>query len=74
MWGGLFFVEPKAQTAIYHHGLQETIVYVLEGQALIHWGEHGEFEAIANRGDFIRIPPFLPPGKRILPLLLRFPG
>lgn len=60
MWGGLFFVEPKSQTAIHHHGVQETIVYVLEGEASIRWGEHGEFEAIANRGDFIRVPPFLP--------------
>jgi uncharacterized RmlC-like cupin family protein len=60
MWGGLFFVEPKSQTAIHHHGRQETIVYVLEGQALIRWGEHGEFEAMANRGDFIHVPPFLP--------------
>jgi uncharacterized RmlC-like cupin family protein len=59
MWGGLFFVEPKLQTAIHHHGKQETIVYVLEGQALIRWGEHGESEAIANPGDFIRVPPFL---------------
>jgi uncharacterized RmlC-like cupin family protein len=59
MWGGLFFVEPKSQTAIHHHGVQETLVYVLEGQALIRWGEHGEFEAIANRGDFVCVPPFL---------------
>jgi uncharacterized RmlC-like cupin family protein len=60
MWGGLFFVEPKAQTAIHHHGVQESIVYVLDGQALIRWGEDGASQAIANRGDFIRIPPFLP--------------
>ena len=60
MWAGLFFVEPKSQTAIHHHGIQETIAYVLEGQALIRWGEHGEFEANANRGDFILVPPFLP--------------
>jgi uncharacterized RmlC-like cupin family protein len=60
LWAGLFYVEPKAQTGIHHHGVQETIAYVLEGQALISWGEHGEFEAIANRGDFIRVPPFLP--------------
>jgi uncharacterized RmlC-like cupin family protein len=60
MWGGLFFVEPKSQTAIHHHGTQETIVYVLQGQALIRWGEHGEFEATAKQGDFIRVPPFLP--------------
>jgi uncharacterized RmlC-like cupin family protein len=58
--GGLFFVEPKSQTAIHHHGVQETIVYVLEGQALIRWGEHGEFSAITNPGDFICVPPFLP--------------
>ena len=60
MWGGLFFVEPKSQTAIHHHGAQETIVYVLEGQASIRWGERGEFESIAKPGDFIRVPPFLP--------------
>jgi uncharacterized RmlC-like cupin family protein len=60
MWGGLFFVEPKSQTAIHHHGVQETIVYVLEGRALIRWGRHGEFEAVAKRGDFICVPPFLP--------------
>lgn len=60
MWGGLFFVEPKSQTAIHHHGAQETIVYVLEGQAVIRWGERGELEAIAKPGDFIRVPPFLP--------------
>lgn len=60
MWAGLFFVEPKSQTGIHHHGVQETIAYVLEGQALIRWGEHGEFEATANRGDFIHVPPFLP--------------
>ena len=60
MWGGLFFVEPSSHTAIHHHGPQETIVYVLGGEALIRWGEHGEFEAIAGPGDFIRVPPFLP--------------
>lgn len=60
MWAGLFFVEPESQTAIHHHGVQETIAYVLAGQAVIRWGEDGEFEAIANPGDFIRVPPFLP--------------
>jgi uncharacterized RmlC-like cupin family protein len=60
MWGGLFFVEPKSQTAIHHHGVQETIVYVLEGEALVRWGKRGEFESIAKPGDFIRVPAFLP--------------
>jgi uncharacterized RmlC-like cupin family protein len=60
LWAGLFYVEPRATTGIHHHGVQETITYVLEGQSLIRWGERGEFEAIANSGDFIRVPPFLP--------------
>jgi uncharacterized RmlC-like cupin family protein len=60
MWGGLFFVEPKAETGIHHHGMQETIVYVLEGQALIRWGQRGEHEASVEPGDFVRIPPFVP--------------
>ena len=32
LWGGTFVVEPGAHTGIHHHGEQETIVYVLEGE------------------------------------------
>jgi len=35
MWAGTFLVEPSAKTGIHHHGEQETIVYVLEGEALV---------------------------------------
>ena len=60
LWGGLFVVEPGARTGIHHHGRQETIAYVLSGQCQIRWGYWGEHAAIAEVGDFIRVPAWLP--------------
>jgi len=59
LWGGTFLVEPGAKTGIHHHGEQDTIVYVLEGESLLHWGDHGEFSATARAGDFLHIPAYL---------------
>src|ERR1700734_717312 len=42
LWGGTFLVEPGARTGIHHHGKQETIAYVLEGESRVEWGERGE--------------------------------
>jgi uncharacterized RmlC-like cupin family protein len=56
MWGGTFVVEPGAKTGIHHHGAQETIVYVLEGESLVRWGDRGEHQAIARAGDFVHVP------------------
>jgi uncharacterized RmlC-like cupin family protein len=60
MWGGVFVVEPGAQTGIHHHGEQETIAYVLEGESSVQWGERGENEATARAGDFLHVPAWLP--------------
>ena len=60
MWGGVFLVEPGARTGIHHHGEQDTIVYVLEGESLVKWGERGDFEATARAGDFVHVPAWLP--------------
>ena len=60
MWGGLFTVAAGGQTAIHHHGKQETIAYVLSGVCEIRWGETGESVARAKVGDFIHVPAFLP--------------
>jgi uncharacterized RmlC-like cupin family protein len=60
MWGGMFMVDPAARTAIHHHGEQETIAYVLDGECYIRWGERGECGAAAHRGDFIHVPAWLP--------------
>ena len=60
LWSGIFIVDPGAKTGIHHHGAQETIAYVLEGECEVRWGEHGEFSAHAKAGDFIHVPPLLP--------------
>jgi uncharacterized RmlC-like cupin family protein len=60
MWGGLFVVEPGAQTGIHHHGEQHTIAYVLSGTSYIRWGDRGEFDATARAGDFLFVPAWLP--------------
>ncbi len=60
IWGGLFVVEPGAGTGIHHHGEQDTIAYVLEGECLVRWGERGEFSAVARAGEFLHVPAWLP--------------
>jgi uncharacterized RmlC-like cupin family protein len=60
LWGGIFVVEPGAKTGIHHHGKQETIAYVLEGESSVRWGKRGEHSATAHAGDFIHVPAWLP--------------
>jgi uncharacterized RmlC-like cupin family protein len=48
------------QTGIHHHGEQETVVYVLEGESLVRWGRHGEHSARVRTGDFLHVPAWLP--------------
>ena len=60
MWAGIFVVEPSAKTGIHHHGEQETIVYVLEGEARVRWGHRGEYSATVTAGDFLHVPSWLP--------------
>ena len=60
LWGGLFVVEPGARTGIHHHGEQETVVYVLEGESLVRWGKRGESEALVRAGDFLHVPAWTP--------------
>jgi uncharacterized RmlC-like cupin family protein len=59
LWGGMFLVEPGAQTGIHHHGSQETVAYVLDGESNIQWGERGEDSVMARAGDFLHIPVWL---------------
>ena len=60
LWGGIFVVEPLAQTGIHHHGEQDTVVYVLEGEACVRWGNLGEYSATVGAGDFLHVPAWLP--------------
>ena len=46
LWAGIFVVEPSAKTGIHHHGEQDTIVYVLEGEATL----------VTDAGEFVLGP------------------
>lgn len=60
LWAGIFVVEPSGKTGIHHHGEQETVVYVLEGEATVRWGDLGEHSATVEAGDFLHLPGWLP--------------
>jgi uncharacterized RmlC-like cupin family protein len=60
LWAGIFVVEPSAKTGIHHHGEQDTVVYVLEGEACVRWGSLGEHSATVAAGDFLHVPAWLP--------------
>jgi uncharacterized RmlC-like cupin family protein len=60
LWAGIFVVEPSAKTGIHHHGQQDTVVYVLEGEACVRWGDSGEHLATIVAGDFLHVPSWLP--------------
>jgi len=59
LWAGTFLVEPGSRTGIHHHGEQDTVVYVLEGEALVRWGDKGSQSATARAGDFLHVPAWL---------------
>ncbi|NYF88009.1 cupin domain-containing protein [Tunturiibacter empetritectus] len=60
LWAGIFLVEPLVKTGIHHHGEQDTVVYVLEGEATVRWGDFGEHSATVGAGDFLHVPSWLP--------------
>jgi uncharacterized RmlC-like cupin family protein len=60
LWAGIFVVEPSAKTGIHHHGKQDTVVYVLEGEASVRWGNFGEYSVTVGAGDFLHVPSWLP--------------
>jgi uncharacterized RmlC-like cupin family protein len=60
LWAGIFVVEPSAKTGIHHHGEQNTVVYVLEGEASVRWGDFGDYSATVRAGDFLHVPSWLP--------------
>ena len=60
LWAGTVTIEPKAKTGAHHHGDLESVIYVVNGLARLRWGEHLEFVAEAEAGDFIYVPPYVP--------------
>jgi uncharacterized RmlC-like cupin family protein len=60
LWAGTVSIEPKAKTGAHHHGDLESVIYVLRGVARLRWGDHLEYVAEAEPGDFIYVPPYVP--------------
>jgi uncharacterized RmlC-like cupin family protein len=60
LWAGTVVIHPNAKTGAHHHGEVESVIYVLKGKARMRWGEHLEFTAEAEPGDFIYVPPYVP--------------
>lgn len=60
LWAGTFLVAPGAKTGKHHHGEQDTVVFVLEGEAIVRWGDRGEHRATVRRRDFLHVPSWLP--------------
>jgi uncharacterized RmlC-like cupin family protein len=61
IWAGTVKIEANAKTGAHHHGELESVIYVVSGRARMRWGERLEYVAEAGPGDFIFIPPFVPP-------------
>jgi uncharacterized RmlC-like cupin family protein len=60
LWAGTVTIEPKAKTGAHHHGDLESVIYVVSGIARMRWGDHLEYVAEAEAGDFIYVPPYVP--------------
>ena len=60
IWAGTVEIQPGARTGPHHHGLLESVIYVLRGRARMRWGDRLEFAAEAGPGDFIYVPPHVP--------------
>src|SRR5918992_4999094 len=60
LWAGTVTIHPDAKTGPHHHGVLESVIYVVSGNARMRWGESLEYVAEAGPGDFIFVPPFVP--------------
>src|SRR5207344_3208056 len=60
LWAGAVTIHPNAKTGAHHHGELESVIYVVRGKARMRWGDHLEYVAEAEAGDFIYVPPFVP--------------
>ncbi|CAN5136248.1 cupin domain-containing protein [soil metagenome] len=61
IWAGTVTIHANAKTGAHHHGALESVIYVVRGRARMRWGERLEYVAEAGPGDFIFVPPFVPP-------------
>src|SRR5947209_19752787 len=60
IWAGVTVVAPSVASGVHHHGVLETVIYVVSGRGQIRWGDTMEFVEDVEPGDFIYVPPFVP--------------
>ena len=60
IWMGRVVADPSAESGAQHHKQSETVHYVFQGKATVHYGKEFEKSVILNEGDFIYIPPYQP--------------
>lgn len=60
LWAGTVSIQPGAKTGAHHHGALESVIYVVRGRARMRWGDHLQYVAEAEPGDFIFVPPYVP--------------
>jgi uncharacterized RmlC-like cupin family protein len=60
LWAGTVKVNAHAKTGPHHHGELETVLYVVRGRVRMRWGDQLDYTDIAEAGDFIYVPPFVP--------------
>jgi uncharacterized RmlC-like cupin family protein len=60
IWAGTVDIAPDARTGAHHHGELESVIYIVRGRARMRWGDRLEYTAVAEAGDFIFVPPFVP--------------
>ena len=56
----LLTVPPGGRAKAHKHATHETAIYVLEGEAVMYWGEHLEHRMETVAGDLIYIPADVP--------------
>src|ERR1700734_1895546 len=60
LWVGTVSIHANAKTGAHHHGVLQSVIYVVRGRARMRWGDHLEYVAEAGPGDFIYVPPYVP--------------
>ncbi len=59
-WIGTVTLPPGTRTGTHHHGRHEVSIYIVKGRLEIRWGEHLEYVADLEPGDFAYFAPFVP--------------
>ncbi len=55
-WSGFVRTEPDMVSGWHHHGVYETVIYILTGALKMEFGPNGSSTVEAGPGDFVYVP------------------